>query len=146
MKCSCIGTFSLEIIDTLKSKLQFQNVSMNCNHVIPQTVNFCNRTLQSDHEGEMNCHLVSFSDEAWFHYHGEVDSQNKKYWNLHNLELHYSRTDVLCNVIQTQETVHLNEGLLITLVKYSIKSNMSVRRWEGGWHLKHKLTSRHICT
>jgi hypothetical protein len=47
-------------------------------------INFCNWFLQTVHEGEVDPHLTSFSEEAWFHFHGHVSSQNNWYWSSVN--------------------------------------------------------------
>jgi len=46
-----------------------QEECMNCNHVIPLTVNFCVRILQPVDDGEIYPHLIFFCDVAWFHLH-----------------------------------------------------------------------------
>jgi hypothetical protein len=45
-------------------------------------INFCNWFLQSVHNSEVDPQLTSFSDEAWFHLHKHVFSQNNQYWSL----------------------------------------------------------------
>jgi hypothetical protein len=35
-------------------------------------------------EGEINWHLTLFSDEAWFHLQGYINTQNNRSWNLQN--------------------------------------------------------------
>jgi len=48
--------------------------------------------------------MIFFSNEAWFHLHGEVNSRNSRYWSLHNLWLihevpiHDFKIGVWCNV------------------------------------------------
>jgi hypothetical protein len=50
-------------------------------------VNFCNWMLQSIHDGEIDPNLILFSDEAWFHLNGEVNTQNSRYWSDRNPRL-----------------------------------------------------------
>jgi hypothetical protein len=38
----------------------------------------------SGYDGKINCHLLFFSDKAWFHSYGEADSQNSTYWSSQN--------------------------------------------------------------
>jgi hypothetical protein len=67
-------------------------------------VYFCNWFLQSVHDGEVDPQLVFFSGEAWFSIHGEVNSQNNRYWSaenprfIHELPLHDERIGVWCAI------------------------------------------------
>ena len=42
---------------------------------------FCEWTLNSVYNGEIDPHLIFFTDEAWFHLHGYVCTQNNRYWS-----------------------------------------------------------------
>jgi len=90
---SCTGNHSFKVI------------SMNYNHKIQLIEGvFINWILQSAHDGKINIHLIFFSDEAQFHLHREVNSQNRK-WGSHNpkqmyeTSLHVSKIGVWCSVI-----------------------------------------------
>jgi hypothetical protein len=41
----------------------------------------CSWFLQSVVEGEIDLQLAFFSDEAWFHLHGYINTQNDHYWS-----------------------------------------------------------------
>jgi hypothetical protein len=63
---------------------------------------FCNWFLQSVHNDEGYPHLTFLSDEAWFHLHRSVSSQNNWYWNpinshlIHKVALHGIKVGVCC--------------------------------------------------
>ncbi|KAJ4433388.1 hypothetical protein ANN_15647 [Periplaneta americana] len=69
-------------------------------------INFCNWFLQSVNDGSLNPQLVMFSDEAWFHLHRQVITQNTRYWSVDNLRLlhesplalHDSKVGVWCAI------------------------------------------------
>jgi hypothetical protein len=42
-------------------------------------VHFCSWFLQSAVEGEIDPQLTFFSDEAWFHMEGHINTQNNRY-------------------------------------------------------------------
>jgi hypothetical protein len=44
-------------------------------------VNFCSWFLQYIVEGEIDSQLTLFSDEAWFHLQGYINTQNNFYWS-----------------------------------------------------------------
>jgi hypothetical protein len=50
---------------------------------------FCSWFLQSAIEGEINLQLTFFSDEAWFHLQGYINTQNNCYWSSQNPHLTY---------------------------------------------------------
>lgn len=47
-------------------------------------VNVCNYVLNGNiiNDWTINSHLIIFTDEAGFHLHGLVATQNNKYWSL----------------------------------------------------------------
>jgi hypothetical protein len=47
-------------------------------------VHFCSWFLQSVVEGETDPQLTLFSDEAWFHMQGYINTQNIHYWSSQN--------------------------------------------------------------
>jgi hypothetical protein len=47
-------------------------------------VYFCSWFLRSVIEGEIDLQLTFFSDEAWFHLQGYINTQNNRYWNSQN--------------------------------------------------------------
>jgi hypothetical protein len=51
------------------------------------TVHFCSWFLQSVVKGEIDPQLAFFSDEAWFHLQGYINTQNNRYWNSQNPHL-----------------------------------------------------------
>ena len=46
---------------------------------IQSRVSFCNWILRNVNAGTIDPGLIIFSDEAWFHLHGQVSSQNNRY-------------------------------------------------------------------
>jgi hypothetical protein len=60
--------------------------------------------LQSVVEGEIDLQLTFFSDEAWFHLQGCINTQNNRYWSsqnphlTHKVSLHPMKVGVLCAV------------------------------------------------
>jgi hypothetical protein len=67
-------------------------------------IDFCNWFLKSVHDGEVGPHFTYFCDEAWFHLHGRVSSQNHLYWSpvnphlIHELPLHHANVGVWCEM------------------------------------------------
>jgi hypothetical protein len=63
-------------------------------------IHFYNWFLRSVLDREVDSQLVFFSDETCFSLHGEVNSQNNRYWNaenpglIHKLPLHDKIIDV----------------------------------------------------
>jgi hypothetical protein len=53
-------------------------------HDSASRVCFCSWFLQSVVEGEVNPQLTFFSDEAWFHLQGYINTQNNRYWSSRN--------------------------------------------------------------
>jgi hypothetical protein len=47
-------------------------------------VHFCSWFLHSVVEGEIDPQLTFFSDEAWFHMQGYINTQNNRYWSSEN--------------------------------------------------------------
>jgi hypothetical protein len=53
-------------------------------------------------KGEIDPQLTFFSDEAWFHLQGYINTQNKRYWNsqnphlTHEVLLHPAKVGVCC--------------------------------------------------
>ena len=41
---------------------------------------FCNLVLEKVNSGELDAKEIFFSDEAWFYLHGQVCSQNYRYY------------------------------------------------------------------
>jgi len=56
-------------------------------HDLAARIHFCNRFLQSIHNGEVDLCLVFFSYKACFLLCREVNSQNSQYWNVENSRL-----------------------------------------------------------
>jgi hypothetical protein len=60
--------------------------------------------LESVVEGEIDPQLTFFSDEAWFHLQGYINTQNILYWSsqnphfTHNVQLHPVKVGVWCAV------------------------------------------------
>jgi hypothetical protein len=52
-------------------------------------VHFCNWFLQSVVEGEIDPQSKFFSDEAWFHLQGYINTQNNRHWSSQNPHLFY---------------------------------------------------------
>jgi hypothetical protein len=50
-------------------------------------VHFCSWFLQSVVKGEIDPQLTLFSDEAWFHLQGYINTQNNSYWSSQNPQL-----------------------------------------------------------
>jgi hypothetical protein len=50
-------------------------------------VHFCSWFLQSVVEGAIYSQLTLFSDEAWFHLQGYINTHNNRYWNSQNPHL-----------------------------------------------------------
>ncbi|XP_069695687.1 uncharacterized protein [Periplaneta americana] len=50
-------------------------------------ISFCSWFLQSVNDGHLDPQLVMFSDEAWFHLHGRVNTENSRYWSVDNPRL-----------------------------------------------------------
>jgi hypothetical protein len=50
-------------------------------------VNFCNWFLHAVIKGEINLQLTLFSDEAWFHLEGYINTQYNRYWSSQNPHL-----------------------------------------------------------
>ena len=42
---------------------------------------FCNWVLEKENSGELDAKETFFSDEAWFYLHGQVCSQNYRYYS-----------------------------------------------------------------
>jgi hypothetical protein len=67
-------------------------------------VHFCSWFLQSVAEGEIDPQLTFFSDEAWFHVLGYINTQNNRYWSslnphlTHEVPLHPVNVGVWCAV------------------------------------------------
>lgn len=67
-------------------------------------VNFSNWILRNVNDRVIDPHLIFFSDEAWFHLHGYVSSQNNRYWStekpdfVHEVPLHDQKIGVWCAV------------------------------------------------
>jgi len=65
-------------------------------------VAFCEWMLQSVNDGEVDPFSVLYTDEAWFHLSGYVNSQNSRYWSatnphqLHETPLHDLKVGVWC--------------------------------------------------
>jgi hypothetical protein len=63
---------------------------------------FCSWFLQSVVEGEIDLQLTLFSDEAWFHLQGYINTQNNCYWSsqnphlTHDTPLHPVKIGVWC--------------------------------------------------
>jgi hypothetical protein len=53
-------------------------------HDLAARVPFCNRFLQSVHNGKVDLRLVFFSYKACFLLHREVNSKNSQYWSTEN--------------------------------------------------------------
>lgn len=67
-------------------------------------VRYCNWLLQSVHDGYVDPELLFYSDEAWLHLSGYVNSQNNRYWcaenphQLHVRPLHDVKIGVWCAI------------------------------------------------
>jgi hypothetical protein len=65
-------------------------------------VRFCSWFLQSVVKGENDPQLTFFSDEAWFHMQGYINTQNNCYWSsqnshlTHEAPLHLVKVGVWC--------------------------------------------------
>jgi hypothetical protein len=53
----------------------------------PNRVYFCSWLLQSVVEGNIYPQLTFFSDDAWFHLKGYINTQNNRYWISQNPHL-----------------------------------------------------------
>jgi hypothetical protein len=82
-------------------------------------VRFYSWFLQSVVGGEVNPQLTFFSDEAWFHLQGYINTRNNRYWNSQNPHLTHEaalrpvKFDVCCAVIARRivELLFFNEKI-----------------------------------
>jgi hypothetical protein len=71
-------------------------------HDPARRVPFCSWFLQSVVEGEIDPQLTLFSDWAWFHLQGYINTQNNRYWSsqnphlTHEAPLHSVKVGVWC--------------------------------------------------
>jgi hypothetical protein len=67
-------------------------------------VHFCSWFLQPVEEDEIDPQLIFFSDEAWFHLQGYINTENNHYWSSqnslpnHEALLHPVKVGVLCEL------------------------------------------------
>jgi len=71
-------------------------------------LDFCNWIRDEIFTGQIDPNLLLFSDEAWFHLSGYVNSQNNRYWaaenphQLHEVPLHDQKVGVWCAISRTR--------------------------------------------
>lgn len=67
-------------------------------------IDFCQWYLQSIHDGLVDTNFFFFTDEAWFHLNGYVNTQNNRYWSSTNphqfreVPLHDVKVGVWCAI------------------------------------------------
>jgi hypothetical protein len=67
-------------------------------------INDCRWFQQSVYDGMIDPDLVSYTDDAWFHLSGYVNSQNNPYWSaenphsIHEVPLHDVKIGVWCAI------------------------------------------------
>src|SRR6185437_9724828 len=71
-------------------------------------LNFCNWVRDQILHGHIEPNSLFFTDEAWFHLTGYVNSQNNRYWSnenphqLHEVPLHDAKVGVWCAISRTR--------------------------------------------
>jgi len=69
---------------------------------------FCNWIRDEIFIGQIDPNLLFFSDEAWFHLSGYINSQNNRYWStdnphqVHEIPLHDQKIGVWCAISRTK--------------------------------------------
>jgi len=69
---------------------------------------FCQWIRDEIFIGQIDPNLLFFSDEAWFHLSGYINSQNNRYWStenphqLHEIPLHDQKVGVWCAISRTR--------------------------------------------
>jgi hypothetical protein len=67
-------------------------------------INYCRWFQQSVYDGMVDPDFVFYTDEAWFHLSGYVNSQNNRYWSaenphsIHEVPLHDVKIGVWCAI------------------------------------------------
>jgi hypothetical protein len=88
------------------------------------TVHFCSRFLQSVVEGGIGPQFAFFSDEAWFHLQGYINTQSNRYWSsqnphlTHEVLLHPLKVDVWCAVSARRIVVPVLFNEIINCERY----------------------------
>jgi hypothetical protein len=116
-------------------------------------VHFFSWFLQSVIEGEINPQLTFFSDEAWFHFQGYINTQNNCYWSsqyphlTHEVLLHSVKIGFLCAVSARRivgpmffnETVSCERYVRIVLRQFFLELTEEERLY--GWFQQDSATA-----